>query len=459
MNERLKVYNKKIKVKQDIKNPKVFIRTFGCQMNEYDSERISYLLEKEGFKETDNIGESDIIIINTCAVREKTKNRLYGYLGNLKKIKEKNHNILICVGGCTAQNLKEKIIKDFPFIDIVFGTHNISDLPKLIKNIRFKNKSICSVKEIGFDYDLNMAKRTVKFKAYVPIIIGCNNYCSYCIVPYVRGRETSIPPENIIKNIKNLVSDGVVEVTLLGQNVNSYGKDLNKKITFAKLLENISYIDGLERIRFMTSHPKDFSIDIIDVIRDRKNIVNHIHLPLQSGSDRILKLMNRKYTSKEYLNIINFIREKIPDCSITTDIIVGFPGEEREDFLKTLDMIKKIRFNRAFTFIYSPRAGTKAAKIKNTVPVEQKKKWFNQLVELQNKISYKENKKLVGKKVKVLVEGESKKDKNGLNYKIMLEGRMENNIIINFKGDKKLIGNIEIVKIKEAKSFYLLGEL
>lgn len=431
----------------------VFIQTFGCQMNEYDSERILYLLEKEGYRRTFNIEESDIIVINTCAVREKAKNRLYGHIGNLKRIKEKNPELLICIGGCTAQKLGGKIQKDFPFVDIIFGTHNISELPQLIKTQKLSRSSICSVKAKGFDYDLEKAKRTFKFKAYVPITIGCNNYCSYCIVPYVRGREVSISPKDIIKNINKLVSDGVVEVTLLGQNVNSYGKDLGSPITFSRLLEEVSSIKGLKRIRFITSHPKDFSKDIVNVMKDRNNIVNHIHLPLQAGSDKILKLMNREYTAKQYIDIVSYIRDRIPSCSITTDLIVGFPGELKEDFTKTLNMVKKIRFNRAFTFIFSPRDGTKASKMADIVPLEEKKTWFNELVKVQNEISYQENKKLVGKKVEVLVEGKSKKD-NGI-----LEGRLENNTIVNFKGDEKLIGSFALVKITEVKSFYLLGKL
>ena len=422
-------------------------------MNEYDSERILYLLENEGYVQTSKVEESDIIIFNTCSVREKPENRLYGNIGNLRAIKKANPDALICIGGCTAQNLKEKILKDFPYVDIVFGTHNISELPKLIKRRKLENNSICSIRNSGFDYDLSKAKRTYKFKAYVPIIVGCNNFCSYCIVPFVRGREISIPSKDIVENIKNLVSDGVLEVTLLGQNVNSYGKDLDGDILFPELLEKVSYIKGLKRLRFLTSNPRDFSKDIVSVIKGRENIAKHIHLPLQSGSDKILKLMNRRYTSYEYLNLINFIRNEIPECSITTDIIIGFPGEEVDDFLETLKLIKKIRFSKAFTFIYSPRRGTKAYKMSDNIPAEEKKEWFKKLVEVQNKISYEENKKMVGKKLKVLVEGRSKKDSN------MIEGRLEDNTVVNFKGNKKDIGSFKPVKIIEARTFYLIGSL
>lgn len=432
---------------------KAYIKTFGCQMNENDSERIMYLLEEEGYERTYDIAASDLIVLNTCTVREKAKNRLYGHIGNLKRLKSKNKDILICIGGCTAQSMKEKIIEDFPFIDIVFGTHNIPELPELIKKRILTNRNICSIKDNGFDPDLFKVKREYNFKAFVPITIGCNNYCSYCIVPFVRGREKSVEVKEIIRNIEGLVSRGVIEVTLLGQNVNSYGKDLNEACTFSELLEKVSDIKRLKRIRFITSHPRDFSRSIIDIIKNRDNLVKHIHLPLQAGSNKVLKEMNRNYTREDYLNIIENIKEEIPDCSITTDIIVGFPGEERYDFLETLDMVRKVRFNRAFTFIYSPREGTKASEIKDYILLEEKKKWFKELLETQNRISNEENKKFIGKKFKVLVEGKSAKDGN------LLEGRMENNTIVNFKGNTGLIGKIVSVIITRAKTFYLMGDL
>jgi len=432
---------------------KAYIETFGCQMNESDSERILYLLENMGYSKTSDISDSDIIILNTCTVREKAKNRLYGHIGNLKKLKDEKKDVLICVGGCASQDLKEKIIDDFPFVDIVFGTMNIPELPKLIEKRISTGKRICSIKEEGFDYNIFNVSRACKFKALIPITIGCDNYCSYCIVPFVRGREKSIEPEKIIKNIRELAGEGVLEITLLGQNVNSYGKNLDKPCTFSELLEKISEIENIKRIRFMTSHPKDFSDELINVIREKDNIVKHIHLPLQAGSDKILKEMNRGYTREDYLNIVENIRNIIPECSITTDIIVGFPGEERKDFLDTLDMIERVRFNRAFTFIYSPRAGTKAAELEDRIQPAEKRKWFKELLEVQNRISYGENKKLANKKFEVLVEGKSTKGNN------MLEGRMENNEIVNFKGDKKLIGSIVPVTITEARSFYLMGEL
>jgi len=432
---------------------KFYIETFGCQMNENDTERIQFLLENTGHEKTDDISESDIIILNTCTVRESAKNRQYGHIGNLKKIKNLKKDILICIGGCAAQDLKEKIIKDFPYVDVVFGTHNIADLPDLINRRISTGRNICSIKDNGFDPELFKVRRKHSLRALVPITIGCDNYCSYCIVPAVRGYERSIEAEKILKNIEELVSDGVIEVTLLGQNVNSYGKNLREPCTFPELLRKISDIKGLKRIRFMTSHPKDFSNDLIDVIKNRDNIAKHIHLPLQAGSDKILKEMNRNYTEKDYTGIIENIRNKIPDCAITTDIIVGFPGEEREDFLDTLEMVRKIRFNRAFTFIYSPRAGTRASDMEDRIPLDEKKKWFRQLLEVQNTISFEENNKLIDRKFEVLVEGNSPKNN------ALLEGRMENNTIVNFEGESNLIGKIVPVIIIDARTFYVKGKL
>ena len=422
-------------------------------MNEYDSGRIQYFLGKEGYKETKIIEKSDIIILNTCTVREKAKTRLYGHIGNLKKLKKKNPGLLICIGGCSAQDLKEKLIEDFPFVDIVFGTHNISGLPELIKRKNLEKGSICSVPEEGFDYGLEDTKRTNSFKACIPITIGCNNFCSFCIVPYVRGKEVSIEPGKIIRSIKGLIAEGVIEITLLGQNVNSYGQDINGSIDFAGLLEEVADIPGLMRVRFMTSHPKDLSARIIDTIKKRKNLVNHIHLPLQAGSDKILKAMNRKYTREDYLRIISSIRKEIPDCSITTDIIVGFPGENNEDFQETIDIVKKIRFNRAFIFIYSPRGGTKASRLRDDIPPETKKKFFLELIKTQTEISGGVNREFIGKNFKVLVDGKSTRDAG------FLGGRMEDNTIVNFKGQDHLYGKIVTVKITGSKSFYLMGKI
>lgn len=432
---------------------KVYIETFGCQMNEHDSERMLYYLEQIGYGPSEKRDDADIIIINTCAVREKAANRLFGHLGNLKPIKEANPAMLICVGGCTAQNIRGQIQKKCPFVDIVFGTHNISELPALIDHRIKGEKSICSIIDDGFDYDLDKVKRISSFQALVPVTTGCNNFCSYCIVPYVRGREKSIEPDSIIRSIKEIVSGGVIEVTLLGQNVNSYGKDIDKGINFSNLLEGVSDITGLKRIRFMTSHPKDCSPELIKIVGARDNIVNHFHLPLQAGSNRILEKMNRKYSREKYLDIIDNIRNSISNSTITSDIIVGFPGEERKDFEDTLDMVKKVRFGRAFTFIYSPREGTDASKMEDPVSLEEKKKWFSELLQVQNQISCEENEKFSGRKVEVLVEGKSHKDDK------MLQGRMGNNIVINFEGKNDLIGKIVPVKIVRARTFHMMGEL
>jgi len=429
---------------------KYFIETFGCQMNEFDSERIAYLLDKEGYLKTDKVEESDIIIINTCAVREKAKNKLYGHIGILKSLKISKPGLMICVGGCSAQNLKDEILKVFPYVDIIFGTHNISGLPDLIFKKSRINKSICDIKNDGFDYILDDFKNSCSFKACLPISIGCNNFCSYCIVPYVRGKEISLNPVEVIKSAENLVSKGVVEITLLGQNVNSYGKDFEKKYEFAELLDNVAQINGLKRIRFMTSHPKDLSGELIDVISKNKNIMNHIHLPLQSGSDRILKSMNRKYSKDNYLEIIKNIRTKIPDCCITTDIIVGFPGEQDSDFKETLDVVNKVRFSKAYTFLFSKREGTYACKLDDNTPQEEKKQWFKELLLLQNLISMEENNKFVGQNLEILVEGAGSKS--------MMQGRLENSSIVNFKGDADLEGKFINLKIIEAKSFYLIGK-
>jgi tRNA-2-methylthio-N6-dimethylallyladenosine synthase len=436
------------------KQKKFYIETFGCQMNEFDSERIIFILENEGFIKSGNTDEADIILLNTCSVREKAENRLFGHLGSFKALKVKKPGLIICVGGCTAQSEGERLINKFPYIDIVFGTSNIGMLPALINERFVKNCSICNTGEFPgtFDY-LYDFKRQYDFKALIPIMVGCNNFCSYCIVPFVRGRERSAEPEHIIKAIKKLADQGVIEIMLLGQNVNSYGKDLeDKSYGFGQLLRDVSAINGIKRIRFMTSHPKDFTEDIIDAISDNNNIMKHIHLPLQAGSDRILELMNRRYTIDKYKKLYYMIKEKIPGCFITTDIIVGFPGENEADFLKTLETVRELRFNRAFTFIYSQRKGTFAASIQDVVPDDIKRIWFRKLLDEQNNISLQENEKLVGKKFEVLVEGFSTKDYH-------LEGRLENNLIVNFNGNSNMIGKLIDIEITGAKSFYLTGRL
>jgi len=465
-------------------------------MNEFDSGRLVFILEGNGFIRTENINYADMVIINTCSVRKKAENRLYGHIGNLKILKNKNPGLIICIGGCTAQSLRDKIQKDFPFVDIVFGTANISSfLPILEKRLK-TGRIICDTTGIEMTRTINghTDKRKTEnckemlqsipecnennyldssgtdgFKSLIPVTVGCNNFCSYCIVPYVRGSERSVACYAVLNKIKKLVEcHGVVEVTLLGQNVNSYGMDFKtrqyigseskkrrKCMNFAQLLDSVAAVNGLKRIRFMTSHPKDFSDDIIKVISENKNICKHIHLPLQAGSDKILTLMNRKYLIKDYISLYEKIKTIMPDCAITTDIIVGFPGEEEADFLKTLDTVKILRFNRAFTFIYSPRQGTAAEKLEDKVIFSEKKKWFSELVRVQNRISFEENAFLVGKKFEVLVEGNDKKEKG------LLKGRLENNNIVHFYSDNpgKNFGKFVFVKITGSKTFYLNGEM
>ena len=447
------------------KKENFYIETFGCQMNEFDSERISAILEKQGYLKTENRENAGLIILNTCSVRLKAENKLFGHIGNLKVLKEQNPGLVICIGGCTAQSLKEKLIDTFPYIDIVFGTGNIENLPDLVKTRAASTKSICETsgnpEEIKELIDF---KRKFPFKAFIPVMTGCDNYCSYCIVPYVRGHEKSIKPATIIDSIKKLTADGVFEVTLLGQNVNSYGQSFGHNVeaegaalknanSFAKLLNEIAAIQGIKRIRFMTSHPKDFTEDIINAVRDNSNVMGHIHLPFQSGSDKILEMMNRKYTSKEYEDLFYKMKERIPDCSVTTDIIVGFPGEQEEDFNKTLELVRKLKFSRAFTFLYSSRKGTKAEAFYDPVPIVEKKKWFKQLLDTQNAISLAENEKMTGKVFEALVESESTK-KSG-----RLEGRLENNTIVNFDGPKELTGSFINLEITQAHPFYLSGKI
>ena len=425
-------------------------------MNENDSEKISGILEEKGYERTKDEKNADIIVINTCSVRENANNRFFGNLGNLKKEKEKR-NFIVAVCGCMMQqkSIVKKIKEKYSFVDIIFGTHNIDKFSSLLD----KRKSIKDRKnvlvEVLPDTDViaeNIpVKREHKHKAYVSIMKGCDNFCSYCIVPYTRGREKSRESENIIREIKGLAEDGVKEVTLLGQNVNSYGRGLFEDINFAKLLDMVSKVSGIERVRFMTSHPKDLTDDIIEVIADNEKIAKHIHLPVQSGSNRILTLMNRKYTREDYISLVEKIRSKIDGVSITTDIIVGFPSETEEDFLDTLDLYKKCRFESAFTFVYSKREGTKAAEMEIGIGKEDIKDRFNRLIEIHDKIMFEENKKMEGKEFIVLTEGKSKNNED------MLSGRTENFSLINFKGKSKA-GDMVKVRVSESKTFHLYGE-
>lgn len=408
-------------------NYKYYLETWGCQMNEEDSERIAGMLENMKYVRTDIRDDADIIIFNTCCVRENPENKVYGNLGELKALKKRNPHLIIAVCGCMMQEkgIPETIKKKFPFVDLIFGTYNIHRLPELINNIISSRKSIVEVwdKEGSIIEGLPV-KRQNDVKAFVTIMHGCNNFCTYCIVPYTRGRERSRSPQNIINEIKNLADNGYKEVTLLGQNVNSYGKDI-EGMSFAKLLRMVNEVEGIERIRFMTSHPKDLTIDVIKAIKECDKVCKHIHLPVQSGSTRILKMMNRKYSKESYLKLIDTIKNEIPDVSLTTDIIVGFPEETEDDFKETLNMVESVRYDSAFTFIYSPRKGTPAERYKDQVPEEVKHERFNRLLSLVNKIGNENSKKYIGKTVKVLVEEKAKQ----MNRELQ-EGQILENLFI-----------------------------
>jgi tRNA-2-methylthio-N6-dimethylallyladenosine synthase len=435
---------------------KYFIMTFGCQMNAHDSEKLKGILEQIGYSETLKEEEADFVIYNTCCVRENAEQKVFGRLGHLKAIKRKNPNLLIAICGCMMQQevVLNELKKSYRHIDIIFGTHNIYKLAELIETRLDSDETIIDIWDSHKDIveDLPSIRKHL-FKSCINIMYGCNNFCSYCIVPYVRGRERSRKAEDIINEVKNLVSDGVVEIMLLGQNVNSYGKNLDEPITFAKLLRKLQEIDGLKRIRFMTSHPKDLSDELIEAIRECDKICNHLHLPFQSGSTKILDKMNRRYSKDKYLSLIDKIRAVRPDIALTTDIIVGFPGETEEDFLYTMDVVKKVKYDSAFTFIYSKRTGTPAATYENQISEDVIKDRFNRLLEVVNEISYEKSIEHKGKVYNVLVEEINKQNDT------LVSGRLSDNHLVHFEGDKSLIGKIVSVKIKEAKSFYLIGEL
>ncbi|NBI07937.1 tRNA (N6-isopentenyl adenosine(37)-C2)-methylthiotransferase MiaB [Senegalia massiliensis] len=435
---------------------KYLVVTWGCQMNEHDSEKIEGILESLGYISTSDKEEADLIIYNTCLVRENAELKVYGNLGELKRIKRENPNLIIAVCGCMMQKEDvRKVIKEkYSHVDIIFGTHNIHKLPELIEDHDQKMNMLVDVwndsKEIIEDLP---TKRKYDFKAFINIMYGCNNFCTYCIVPYTRGREKSREPKDILKEAKRLSEQGYKEITLLGQNVNSYGKNLEEKVSFAELLYMLNDVEGIERIRFMTSHPKDLSEDLIDEMTNCDKVCNHLHLPFQSGSDRILKKMNRKYTKRQYLTLVDKIRKAIPDIAITTDIIVGFPGETEEDFEDTIEVVKHSKFDSAFTFLYSIREGTPAAKDKDQIPDDIKHTRFNRLLEVLKEISLERNKNLIGKEVKVLVEEISKNDST------KLSGRTDTNKLIHFEGNESLIGSIVNVKVNTAKTWTLEGEI
>ncbi|WP_055070752.1 tRNA (N6-isopentenyl adenosine(37)-C2)-methylthiotransferase MiaB [Clostridium massiliamazoniense] len=438
------------------KNLKYYIETWGCQMNEEDSEKLSGMLKRIGYELTDSRESASIIIFNTCCVRENAENKVFGNLGQLKKLKEKNPDLIIAICGCMMQQkgMADKVLNMFPFVDIIFGTHNAYKFPEYLNRVIQDGVQVKEIlnKEEGIVEGIPVDRKS-DTKAYVTIMYGCNNFCTYCIVPYVRGRERSRKPEDIEKEVKDLVAEGYKEVTLLGQNVNSYGKGLEEELSFADLLRRLNEIEGIERIRFMTSHPKDLNMDVIKAIKECDKLCEQIHLPVQSGSTKILKDMNRHYDREYYINLIKDIKREIPNVGITTDIIIGFPGETEEDFKDTLELVKEVEYDSAFTFIYSRRQYTPADRMENQIEDEIKHRRFNELVETVNSIVKEKNKTLEGKKLEILVEGPSKNDDS------KLTGRSRSGKLVNFPGDKSLVGKLVDVKIIKSKGFSLEGEI
>ena len=429
------------------------VTTFGCQMNARDSEKLVGILERIGYVETDT-EDADFVIYNTCTVRENANNKVYGRLGVLQNYKKKNPHMLIGLCGCMMQEtvVVEKLKESYRFVDLIFGTHNIYKFAELIVTAMESDSMTIDIwKDTDQIVEDLPVERKYSFKSGVNIMFGCNNFCSYCIVPYVRGRERSRKPEEIVAEIKRLVADGVVEIMLLGQNVNSYGKNLEEPMTFAQLLRKANQIEGLKRIRFMTSHPKDLSEELIDAMRDCEKVCLHLHLPIQSGSSRILKLMNRRYTKEQYLNLVDRIRAKVPDVSLTTDIIVGFPGETEEDFLETMDVVRKVRYDSAFTFQYSRRTGTPAAAMEDQIPVDVVKDRFDRLLAEVQEISREVTARHTHTVQEVLVESINEQDPS------LVTGRMSNNTLVHFKGDASLIGTLQNVYLDECRGFYYMG--
>ena len=431
------------------------VKTFGCQMNARDSEKLVGILEQVGYVETDE-EHADFVIYNTCTVRENANNKVYGRLGYLSTIKKKNPEMFIGLCGCMMQepDVVEKIKKNYKFVNLVFGTHNIYKFPELLYTSLTSDSMIVDIwKDTDKIVENLPVKRKFSFKSGVNIMFGCYNFCRYCIVPYVRGRERSREPKEIIREIEGLVADGVCEIMLLGQNVNSYGKNLEQPMSFADLLREVNKIEGLKRIRFMTSHPKDLSDDLILAMKECDKVCKHMHLPLQSGSSRILKIMNRHYDKEQYLNIVDKLRKQIPDIAITTDIIVGFPGETEEDFRETMDVVQNVQYDSAFTFIYSRRTGTPAATMENQVSEDVIKERFDRLLEEVQKISAKKASALEGKVLPVLAEELNEHDST------LITGRLDNNSVVHFPGTENMIGNIYQVRLNECKGFYYIGEI
>ena len=435
--------------------PKAFVRTYGCQQNVADSERIKGMLAAAGYAFTDTPDDADFILFNTCAVREHAEDRVFGNVGALKNLKRKHPSILIALCGCMMEqeHVAKRIRDSFPFVGLVFGTHCLHEFPQLLyKCLVDGSRVFVRDNDDSLVHEGIPVARDGAFKGWLPIMYGCDNFCTYCIVPYVRGRERSRDPQIIIEEARGMIEAGYKDITLLGQNVNSYGKGLTPRPTFAGLIREIDRIEGDYWLRFMTSHPKDCTRELIDTIADSRHISLHLHLPFQSGSDRILKAMNRRYTRQKYLDIVNYAKERIPNVSLTSDVIVGFPGETYEDFQQTLSLIREVGFTSLFTFIYSPRKGTPAAEMDNPISDEEKGRWFRELLDVQEEIAAERCAAMVGSVEKVLVEEKAKSDGR-------LCGRTSGNIIVEFDGDDSLIGTFRNVRITEARNWILYGSL
>lgn len=437
--------------------PLACVRTYGCQQNVADGEKIKGQLEQMGFGFTDDEEEADLILFNTCAVREHAEDRVFGNVGALKNVKRRNPSLIIAVCGCMMEqeHVAERIRKSYPYVNLVFGTHVIHKLPELLFRTLTDGRRVFERGDDSEDKTIVEGlpiRRDGVFKAWVTVMYGCNNFCSFCVVPYVRGRERSRDPEAIVQEVRSLVQAGYRDITLLGQNVNSYGKELTPKVNFAELLRRLDEIEGDYQIRFMTSHPKDATYELFDTIAASKHLCHHIHLPFQSGNDRVLKEMNRSYTREKYMDLVAYAKKKIPDLSLTTDIIVGFPGETYEEFLDTVSLVKEVEFTSLYTFIYSPRVGTRAAKMPDPVPDKEKSRWFQELLQVQEDIAAARTASVVGKVQRVLVE--ERNPKSG-----KLAGRNEGNVMVEFEGDDELIGTFQPVRITLARNWILNGEL
>lgn len=436
--------------------PKAFIHTYGCQGNVADSERIRGLLCAVGYVPTESIEEADLILYNTCAIREHAEDRVFGNIGAIKRYKTAKPDLIIALCGCMMQqaHVREKIYKSYPFVNLVFGTHAMHLLPELLlKTLQGGKRVVCAPEDAAEIAEGLPVRRDRGVKAWLPIMYGCDNFCTYCVVPYVRGRERSREPEEVLREARQIIAAGYKEITLLGQNVNSYGKNNQNPMNFSQLLRELNALDGDFKIRFMTSHPKDCTYELLDTIAECDKVSKHLHLPFQSGNDRVLGEMNRRYTRAHYLELINYAKKKIPDLSLTSDVIVGFPGETYEEFQDTLSLIREVEFTSLFTFIFSPRKGTKAETMPDPVSHAEKAKWMGELLKTQEEIAARRTAAMLGKTYRVLVEGVSKSDE------ALLSGRTDGNVVIEFPADTALVGTYQDVTVTDTRSWQVAGEL